>query len=90
MPYGMLFHHQTLSCHACQLCQKFVRVLQSAVDVATEWLKLHAQNEQQRQQMLQWLEAEKQQATQLVNAALAEKDAACEEQVKHAWAQAHR
>ncbi|KAL3139353.1 hypothetical protein ABBQ38_003688 [Trebouxia sp. C0009 RCD-2024] len=44
-------------------------------------------HQQEQQRMLQWLETEKQQATQVMNAALQQKDAACDEQLKHAVAQ---
>lgn len=78
------------SWHGIKFVRNAVCVLQTAVDVVTEVQKLHAQHAKDKQHMLQCLETHKQQATQLVNAALAEKAAACEQQVKEARAQAHR
>lgn len=83
-----MWHAVLAICHGLQCA------LQSAVHIATELQKLQANLEQQsvasKQDMLQWLEAEKQQATQLVNAALEGKDAECQRQIVHACDQAHR
>lgn len=82
------FSHQVVWCRACELCQSWVGVVQSAVAVVTEVQQRLSQKDQEQQHMRHCLQAEKQQLGQQVGQALAQKDAACEERIQQVQAQA--